>query len=241
MRAQNKEYVVDLADLSVVSVEDQSSGERAPDLLKIWSPLDKPSPSANERWRGGVEALQRRLRLGANLEDIVNAVQVAAPPHVLDSNMMVLHPQSTEANCTAAAAWMILDYYKIPINPGHVTKIGFLSTLLNVGPDGATNDDQVKGYEALLDNFTVSLVTNPTFGQAVLEIDGADGGRPLKCGIEGHARAIAGWKTETLEGVVTSSLYVYDPYPTNFGKTFWETWGAIPYTDYILVQKKQQN
>jgi hypothetical protein len=237
-----KKYVIDLADRSVLAVTDHSFGSKASDLLTTWSPFDgverSSVPRLTERWSAGVEVLRARLSLGVELAELVNKAQETAQQRVLDLN---LHPQSTETNCAAATAWMILDYHGVhlPIPEGvDVSELSIIGKFLNIGSAGATNEDQVAGYMKIFpDSFEVMKDQDPEFAEAMMEIN-TGGGRPLKSGIVGHARVVAGWKIEPTSQGLIRSLWIYDPYPTNFGFKHWENWGTVQYGNYIFVRRK---
>jgi hypothetical protein len=236
-----KKYVVDLADRSVIAVTDHSFGSAASDLLTTWSPFDRVErssvPRIKERWAVEVDSLQAKLSFSDSLEGLIERAQALVTPVVIDN--MRLHAQTTEANCSAATAWMILDYHHVSVPAGpNISEMVALSTLLKVGSLGATNNDQVGGYRAILqDGFDVLPDNDPEFGEAVVEINAARP-RPLKCGIIGHARVVAGWSIEPDPAGTKRSLLIYDPYPTNYGSIKWEKWDSIEAANYIFVRPR---
>lgn len=147
-----------------------------------------------------------------------------------------LYAQQTNVYCAVATGQMILDFYKYHFDQDDI------ATAMNTGPGGTTNSDQVSGYESLSNNgLDATYDTSASWSEAKAEIDA---NRPVKSGIPGHARAVAGWKRQNFSILGTSPtqwIKVYDPWPWNSdicdgGAVYWEDWDAVTHTNWIYVR-----
>ena len=64
--------------------------------------------------------------------------------------------------------------------------------------------------------------------------------KPMKSGIYGHARAVAGYYKSRFGEAESEYLYVYDPLPWNSdlalgGEVVWENWDSIYHTNLIYT------
>jgi hypothetical protein len=112
---------------------------------------------------------------------------------------------------------------------------------MNTGAGGTDNSDQVAGYESLTNfSFDATYDSSAGWSEAKAEIDG---GRPLKSGIPGHARACNGYR-RTFGFVLSGfdyAVHIYDPWPWNAdicngGAVYWEDWDAVTHTNWIYVR-----
>ncbi|MGI8807979.1 MAG: C39 family peptidase [Acidimicrobiales bacterium] len=155
-----------------------------------------------------------------------------------------LYAQETDVYCAVATGQMILDFYRWNYTQAEI------AAAMNTGASGTDNPEQVAGYNALSRNTLVATFDGTAaWSEAKAEIDA---NRPVKSGIPGHARAVAGWM-RTLSGIFIGggafydrSLKVYDPWPWNAdscagGAIVWEDWDAVEHTNWITVRHRTTN
>jgi hypothetical protein len=215
-------YVIDLSDLQIIDV--QKASERLPlEGVACWSPYDLADPSkvatTKEHW----------TEMLANLSPVASLVDAhvePANPKQTDKSLTVqLEGQDSTFFCAPAVGQMILQYFKFDVSQDGVAKA------MGTGPTGTPVSKEAAAYEALSnDALTATLDLTPTFATAQTEIDN---GRPLKSGVPGHARTVAGYRLDGQQW-----LYIYDPWPTGKGSIYWESWAIKPHTNFIHVLKK---
>jgi hypothetical protein len=155
-----------------------------------------------------------------------------------------LYAQQTDVYCAVATGQMILDFYRWNYTQAEI------ATAMNTGSGGTDPADQVTGINSLSRNTLVAtLDTTAEWAEAKAEVDA---NRPLKSGIPGHARAVAGWM-RTASGILIGggvtwdrSLKVYDPWPWNAdacagGAIVWEDWDAVTHTNWMTVRHRTTN
>lgn len=146
-----------------------------------------------------------------------------------------LYAQQTNVFCAVATGQMILDWHRWYYTQDEI------ATAMSTGPGGTSNANQVAGYESLTNNsFVATYDTSAQWSEAKAEIDG---GRPLKSGIPGHARACNGYRRTFNFSTFTfdREVRVYDPWPWNAdicagGAVYWEDWEAVTHTNWIYVR-----
>lgn len=146
-----------------------------------------------------------------------------------------LYAQQTNVFCAVATGQMILDWHRWNYTQDEI------AAAMSTGPGGTTNPNQVAGYEALTNNsFVATYDTSAQWSEAKAEIDG---GRPLKSGIPGHARACNGYRRtfNFFAFAFDRAIRVYDPWPWNAdicngGAVYWEDWEAVTHTNWIYVR-----
>jgi hypothetical protein len=154
--------------------------------------------------------------------------------HARSHHCFSLHGQQVDDYCAVATCQMILCYYRyyyaqVDIDPA-----------LGYSAGSGCPPDQSPGYKTLTCNhLDSSFDTAPTWEKARDQINLL---RPMKSGIPGHARAVAGysytwWK---LSGIQDKKLYIYDPWPWNAdyaqgGAVVWEDWDAVTHTNYVYA------
>ncbi|MBG0791961.1 C39 family peptidase [Methylocystis sp. H62] len=170
---------------------------------------------------------QAALRLpGAQEPEVGSAeVQAGAQEHIISGIKCVA--QENRVWCACAAAKMILDFYGFEHTQAEI------AIAMNTAPDGTPNTpNQVEAYKTLSQSNRIATYDDtPGFMEVQTEIAA---GRPLKCGIKGHARTICGWKMDTTQGNEGSWLYIYDPWQAQI---YWEKWGAVQILNYIFVRE----
>lgn len=148
-----------------------------------------------------------------------------------------LYAQETNVFCAVATAQMILDFYRWNYTQDEI------AVAMGTGPTGTGNEGQAAGYESLSRRcLTATFDTSAEWSEAKIEID-AD--RPVKSGIPGHARAVAGWM-RTWSWASWNwelALKVYDPWPWNAdlcagGQVVWEDWDAVTHKNFIYVRHR---
>jgi len=94
--------------------------------------------------------------------------------------------------------------------------------------DGATPDDQMNYYWNGIGKYG-SKEYEAKFSDAKKEID-AD--RPLKSGVDGHARCAVGYSDSSC----LPCLLIYDPWPEDIGLKYWEVYWGRKHTKDIHVE-----
>jgi len=96
-----------------------------------------------------------------------------------------------------------------------------------MGGDGASNPEQLVYYHENSDK-DGSDDYPASFDGEKGEIDA---NRPLKSGIDGHARCAIG-----CSDIILDLIYINDPWPENVGTGYWEWWGLRTHTTDIHVK-----
>ena len=135
------------------------------------------------------------------------------------------HSQEESNWCAAAVGQMIADYYGYAYTQSEVADYMGLEPGTGVG---ANRDDQLNYYKNGI-NKSGSDEYEAKFSKAKEEID-AD--RPLKSGVDGHARCAAGY----MEIYYRPYLLINDPWPENIGVIYWESYWGRKHTYDIHVE-----
>ena len=154
--------------------------------------------------------------------------------HARSHHCFSLKGQQVNDYCAVATCQMILCYYRYYYSQNDI------APALGYNAGGGCPPDQSPGYESLTCNhLDSSFDASATWEKARDQINLL---RPMKSGIPGHARAVAGysytwWK---LSGIQDKKLYIYDPWPWNAdyalgGAVVWEDWDAITHTNYVYA------
>lgn len=225
-------FVVDLADHQILSASASSSPEAGySELPFAWSPLDQVLSINEQRHKFEREASSLAIPEGAgaagSLQSITQAAQEGAQQRILSGVKLV--GQETPVFCAVASAKMLLDFNGLEKTQEEI------AVAMKTGPAGTTAEDQIAGYGSLSGGkLFATLDQDPSLEEAKGEIDA---GRPFKTGIPGHARAIAGWKSATDPQTSNqAALLVYDPWPVNDGRIYWEFWGAVTILNYVMLK-----
>jgi hypothetical protein len=159
-------------------------------------------------------------------------------PRCTPHDCFQLYAQQTDVYCAVATGQMILDFYRWNFTQNQI------ATAMNTDAGGTSNPDQVTGYQSLSNQtLTATFDSSADWAEAKAEIDA---NRPVKSGIPGHARAVAGWKRQNfwlIGGAPKRWLQIYDPWPWNEdlcdgGKIVWEDWDAVNHTNFIYVRHR---
>lgn len=158
--------------------------------------------------------------------------------HCSTHDCYALHAQQTDVYCAVATGQMIMDFYRYNFSQTDI------AAAMGTGPAGTSNDGQKTGYEKLSNKCLLATIDlTADWVEAKTEIDA---NRPLKSGINGHARACFGWKRQniTLIGQAPKRwLFILDPWPWNAnlcagGAIVWEDWDAVKHTNFIYVRHR---
>lgn len=134
-----------------------------------------------------------------------------------------LHGQINEHYCTPATGQMIAHYYNVQDTQEYVGNYMHTTTTTTIGNELNYYQNRLGKTQSYLDN-------DETWEKAKAEIDA---NRPISYHIPGHTRVCAGY----LSYQMFNNLYIYDPWPVNTGREYWETWGLIqPDGAYIYVK-----
>ena len=257
---RDSSHVVDVADLRPITRfgEDEVEGETAYSFLDA---VRHEAPTRLRRFELATRELEQwqeavpGIAEGAPLDEIRGRVHEAVlakaylswipwyswntvrfAPRCDRPEVFQLYAQQTNVYCAVATGQMILDFYKY-----HFDQVD-IAVAMSTGAGGTTNSDQVTGYESLSNNgLNATYDSSAAWSEAKSEIDA---NRPVKSGIPGHARAVAGWKRQNffLAGAAPQQwLKVFDPWPWNAnicdgGAVYWEDWNAVTHTNWIRVQ-----
>jgi hypothetical protein len=217
--------VIDLSDGSIIEmhIDQPVLGDEA----GMWSPLDSVNPDAAEESIRFFDAKAARLCSDGSVmltAGIEAGSQQNTQQNVLTG--MVLYGQETPVWCAVATGEMLLAYHNIKDTQTNI------AVAMNAGPAGTTLTNQVSGLNRLAGKgLYATSTTQVTFENAQTEING---GRPLKSGIPGHARAVSGWRVN--DG--TKWLFIFDPWPVKQGQTVWEAWDTSLMKNFIYLQER---
>jgi hypothetical protein len=117
---------------------------------------------------------------------------------------------------------------------------------MGVSSSGMTltsNAAQKTAYESLSNKALVATILDRALTWEMAR-DEINENRPIKSGVEGHARVCAGWLEEPPASVAQRPrrwLRLYDPQPSDpdpcvGGKTTWEKWTTVTHTNFIFVR-----
>ena len=149
----------------------------------------------------------------------------------------ILHAQQVNDYCSVATCQMILCYYRYYYTQNEI------APELGYSAGSGCPADVSAGYEALSNNhINATYDSSATWNEARNQINLL---QPMKSGVPGHARAIAGY-SKNLFTLLNSSnedkkLYVYDPWPWNAdlkagGDIYWEDWDSITHTNFVYTE-----
>lgn len=149
----------------------------------------------------------------------------------------ILHAQQVNDYCSVATCQMILCYYRYYYSQNEI------APSLGYSAGGGCPADVSAGYEALSNNhLKATYDPAPTWNKARDQINLL---QPMKSGVPGHARAIAGYSSNIFailgDSTTDKKLYVYDPWPWNAdlkagGDIYWEDWDSITHTNYVNTE-----
>lgn len=177
------------------------------------------------------------LKFSLNVSRLLQYCTHYSHTHARSHHCFVLHGQQVDDYCAVATCQMILCYYRYYYTQDQI------APALGYAPGGCPSD-QSPGYKSLSCNhLDSSFDTLATWEKARDQINLL---RPLKSGIQGHARACAGYSyTRWLfgGGIADKKLYIYDPWPWNAdyavgGAVTWEDWSAVTHTNYVYANVK---
>lgn len=225
--ADHERFVIDLGDRSILGTS-VAARATSPEGPTIWSPFDFVTPATLGRLKANwVASLQRLAPLRADLQNVRDGVKAPAPAAAEVTLDLTLIPQQSEVFCAVAVGDMIMQFFGFPETQDAI------AAAMHTGPNGTTSQDQVTGYSTLSGGRLQAQFFDPPSWELAQQEFGAS--RPLKSGVPGHARVGAGCKTNDLG----SFLYIYDPYPEDSGRIYWEAWGvpSIVHTNFICVRR----
>ena len=211
--------------------------------LEVLRRVDEPLLDPNTRLEHDARARIRTPLVRELPYDILPLPQqkvIRFGPRCTPHECFSLSAQETNVFCAVATAQMILDFYRWYYTQDEI------AAAMGTGPGGTGNDGQIAGYESLSRNcLEATLDTSAQWSEAKVEIDA---NRPVKSGIPGHARAVAGWM-RTWSWASWNwelALKVYDPWPWNVdscagGGVVWEDWDAVTHTNFIYVRHPTTN
>jgi hypothetical protein len=219
---------------------------RAEERLRIFQQADGELEAAREEIPeafaesldpASIDSMNRTLanRLDVAVEPTSSQI-LQYSPRCTSHDCFALYSQQTEVYCAVATAQMILDFYRYNFTQAEI------AAAMKTGPKGTPNPAQVAAYESLSKHgLAATYDKTATWAEAKAEIDA---NRPVKSGIEGHARACSGWMQEnaSLSGRPPRKwLRIYDPWPSHVnpcegGTIVWEDWDAVRHTNFIYVR-----
>lgn len=148
----------------------------------------------------------------------------------------VLHAQQVNDYCAVATCQMILCYYRYYYTQDEIAPA--------CGYSSGCPADSSAGYETMSNNhIEATYDSSANWSEAKTELDKL---HPMKSGIPGHARAVAGYShLQHLFPVKITDrkLLIYDPWPWNAdyklgGSVYWEDWSSTTHTNFIYTKLK---
>ena len=133
-----------------------------------------------------------------------------------------LYRQLTSYTCAPTTGKMIAKYY------GYSHSTNYIINYMGTTSSGTTQSGQLDYYQNGISKTNSEIENNPTWDLAKSEINA---NRPVKSGVQGHARCCRGWKDTG-----GNFLYINDPAPMFVGSRYWEDWDDIYHTNYIIVK-----
>lgn len=226
-------FVLDIENLTVISLEQQTPSANSESVTAVWSPYDAVNRSTAAHfcglWQRNLLTLPALPESHADLpDDIREAENFVLEQHIVNP-MLTPIAQESDAHCAAATAQMILAHYDL--NNRSQAEV---ADLMQTGPTGAKPEDQLTGLNEILKGspYIATLDNGPTYAEALDELR-AD--RPLKTGGPIHARAVAGFRVET-NG--KKWLYIFDPRPTGQGSICCEIWDEAIHKNFMYVRPR---
>jgi hypothetical protein len=252
--------IVDVGDLTVVE-DFGSDGLEGQTAYSLLDEAARTAPSRLRRWQWAERELEAWREVAPEVferetpdfDKIKAAVAAKAyalfipwyswnivryAPRCARPEVFQLYAQQTNVYCAVATGQMILDFYKYHFDQTDI------AAAMSTGAGGTTNPNQVTGYESLSNNgLDATYDSTASWSEAKAEIDA---NRPVKSGIPGHARAVAGWKRQNFFLVGASPkqwIKVFDPWPWNTdicdgGAIYWEDWDAVTHTNWCFVRNR---
>ena len=172
----------------------------------------------------------RTLQFCSHYNDPFGLIMPIAPRK--GHHCFILHAQEVDDYCAVATCQMILCYYRYYFSQDDI------APSLNYTAGSGCPADQSAGYESLTNNnLDATFDNSPTWEKVKDQIDDL---KPMKSGVPGHARAVAGYQRSRFGGAESKMLYVYDPWPwdadlTQGGEVTWENWDSITHTNLIYT------
>lgn len=149
----------------------------------------------------------------------------------------ILHAQQVNDYCSVATCQMILCYYRYYYSQNTI------APSLGYSAGSGCPADVSAGYESLSNNhIDATYDSSATWTEARNQINLL---QPMKSGVPGHARAIAGYSNNIFAILGSTSsdqkLFVYDPWPWNAdlkagGDIYWEDWDSITHTNFVYTK-----
>ena len=252
---KEQRLIFDIADLSLIPEGTPTNGNEG---AYAWSFYDSLSDTERRRrLRNFDQADSNIMQLSENVksllqQDSISKISVAvgglltliktkelqfcshyAYTEARSHHCFSLHGQQVNDYCAVATCQMILCYYRYYYTQDQI------APALNYSAGGGCPSDQSNGYKKLTGNHLDSTFdASPTWEKARDQIDGL---HPLKSGINGHARACAGYSSNLLASLSQKKLYIYDPWPWNAdyklaGTITWEDWNSLTHTNYVYTR-----
>lgn len=228
-RSDAAKFVIDLGDLSIIPLGYPGRQENPESVTAVWSPYDivVPPTIAHFRllWERNMALLPSLPKSVEGLHGAVRAARASVVEEQIINPELVLVGQQTNRFCAAATAKMLLEHYGISRSQEEI------ADAMHIGVGGAFPADQVSAIPVLADSrLLAELDVTTSFSEAQDEIRH---NRPFKTGGPIHARACSGFKVE--EGR-RNWLYIYDPWPSNQGRIYYEAWEAQKNLNYMYVR-----
>jgi hypothetical protein len=236
-------FVSKLGEPLIIQVKPYEPPAHPESLLSVWSPYDTVERHTIARLRQLWEENMARLPLlPKNREELQGAIRKAHVPGIVEHMVkppLKLIAQQSEKSCAVASALMLLTHHGISLE-----RLGQLNPPVRYQDiahrmkcdinNGALPEAQLTEINRLLDlvgsNLEAVLDRDPTFDEAREELV-AD--RPVKFGVPGHARAVAGFRAEPGD---RNWLWLYDPLPPNQGEICLVPWTEGTNQDFIYVK-----
>jgi hypothetical protein len=222
-------FVIDIGDLSIIPLDSFECQDNPESATAVWSPYDIVVRSTiaefRSLWQFNLTLLPELPKTVRDLPKAIEAAMAFTIEEEETNPELVRTGQQTNVFCAAATAQMILQHHNITKNQNEIAGV------MNTGPEGAFPLNQVKAIPILTHNrFLAEPDKHIGFSEAKIEIHQ---NRPFKIGGPMHARACGGFKVENGN---KNWLHIYDPWPSNQGKIYYEAWEAENQVNYMYVR-----
>lgn len=251
LQNSGRSVIFDAESLDLVPVERELGENQFGARSYLRTVLNRQAKKRQEIWAADDAALARRLtQLGVPSLTAKTAAQPDPTAPGVQSRILqystlcpshdcfALYSQTRQVFCAVASAQMIMAFYRYDFNqPRIAQEMGASSSGMTLTSIAA----QLAAFQSLSKQGLAATVDlKPTWIKARNEINR---NRPVRSGIEGHARVCSGWLEEPATATQQPQLWLrlYDPWPPNpdhcvGGKTTWEKWTAVTHTDFIFVR-----
>lgn len=258
---EERQLVFDISDFSIIPDKPEKEGTEGAFCWSFLGSINKRSVPARRKRYDAAAGLAKKVfgkEYGPGIFRITNLAVVADLSKLVlktrtekklqfcthyrhdetgSHHCFILHAQQVNDYCSVATCQMILCYYRYYYAQNEI------APSLGYSAGGGCPADVSAGYEALSNNHLNATFDNSaTWAEARDQINLL---QPMKSGVPGHARAIAGYSSNLFSVLGSSTadkkLFVYDPWPWNAdlkagGDVYWEDWDSVTHTNFVYTE-----